>query len=54
MTVKPPLTGAEGPPSPTPAPKEAPRGSSLGRRIRLGLGWGLLCVAVWLGVSWLL
>ncbi len=48
------VTGADGLPSPTPAPQEAPRGPSLGRRIRLGLGLGLLGIAGWLGVSWLL
>jgi multidrug resistance efflux pump len=54
MTVGLPTAGTAGRPSPAPAPKELPRGPSLGRRIRFGLGCALLGIAGWLGVSWLL
>src|SRR5262249_43190270 len=58
MSAGTPLIEANGRSNPTPAPEEAPqetpRGPSLRRRIRLGLGLGLLSIAAWLGVSWLL
>src|SRR5262245_59402105 len=58
MSAGTPLIEANGRSGSTPAPEEAPqvapRGPSLRRRIRLGLGVGLLSIAGWLGVSWLL
>jgi multidrug resistance efflux pump len=54
MTVGPHLAVADGRPVPTPATKVAPPRASLGRRIRFALGWALLGISAWLGVSWLL
>jgi multidrug resistance efflux pump len=54
MTVGPHPASANGPPKPTPPAKEAPPKASLGRRIRVALGWALLGISGWLGVCWLL
>jgi multidrug resistance efflux pump len=54
MTVGPQLAAADGRPDQTPAAKETPPRASRGRRIRFALGWALLGISGWLGVSWLL
>jgi multidrug resistance efflux pump len=49
-----PAAAADGRPVPTPSANGAPPRPFLGRRIRFALGWALLGISVWLGVSWLL
>jgi multidrug resistance efflux pump len=53
MTEGPHPAAADGLPKPTPAGKDAPARTSLGRRIRFTLGWTLIGVSGWLGVRWL-